>query len=127
MGYKGYKGKKPQSRRLTAGLFMNAHEVIKEKAAQFHLHAHLENHLETSLRQEHTSKCDKCDQGGLQDDKHAVLLCSYNPAYSLRRIFAHMISDFTSMHGIFLDELSTRTSLSSEDVFHFLQKQTNET
>eukprot|EP00983_Pelagomonas_calceolata_P013328 425816-Pelagomonas_calceolata.AAC.1 len=33
--YKGYKGlqgnKRPQSRRLTASLFMNTHEVMKEK------------------------------------------------------------------------------------------------
>eukprot|EP00983_Pelagomonas_calceolata_P084478 1156367-Pelagomonas_calceolata.AAC.2 len=33
MGYKGYnlKGKKPQSRRLTASLFINTHEIMKEK------------------------------------------------------------------------------------------------
>eukprot|EP00983_Pelagomonas_calceolata_P038183 1136701-Pelagomonas_calceolata.AAC.2 len=30
-GYKGYKGERPQSRRLTASLFINAHEVMKEK------------------------------------------------------------------------------------------------
>eukprot|EP00983_Pelagomonas_calceolata_P020259 639357-Pelagomonas_calceolata.AAC.2 len=29
--YKGYKGKRPQSRRLTANLFINAHEIMKEK------------------------------------------------------------------------------------------------
>eukprot|EP00983_Pelagomonas_calceolata_P050096 1141806-Pelagomonas_calceolata.AAC.1 len=30
-GYKGYKGKRPQSRRLAASLFISAHETIKEK------------------------------------------------------------------------------------------------
>eukprot|EP00983_Pelagomonas_calceolata_P010286 334039-Pelagomonas_calceolata.AAC.1 len=30
-GYKGYKGKGPQSRRLTAILFINTHEVMKKK------------------------------------------------------------------------------------------------
>eukprot|EP00983_Pelagomonas_calceolata_P061698 1146935-Pelagomonas_calceolata.AAC.3 len=30
-GYKGYKGKRPQSRCLTAGLFINTHEVMKKK------------------------------------------------------------------------------------------------
>eukprot|EP00983_Pelagomonas_calceolata_P076920 1153639-Pelagomonas_calceolata.AAC.3 len=29
--YKGFKGKRPQSRRFTASLFTNAHEIIKEK------------------------------------------------------------------------------------------------
>eukprot|EP00983_Pelagomonas_calceolata_P040080 1137447-Pelagomonas_calceolata.AAC.4 len=29
--YKGYKGTRPQSRRLTASLFINAHEVMKKK------------------------------------------------------------------------------------------------
>eukprot|EP00983_Pelagomonas_calceolata_P059446 1145920-Pelagomonas_calceolata.AAC.2 len=28
-GYKGYNGKRPQSRRLTASLFINAHEIMK--------------------------------------------------------------------------------------------------
>eukprot|EP00983_Pelagomonas_calceolata_P004527 147208-Pelagomonas_calceolata.AAC.1 len=26
-----------------------------------------------------TPECDRCDQGGLQDDKHAVFLCSCDP------------------------------------------------
>eukprot|EP00983_Pelagomonas_calceolata_P024932 784009-Pelagomonas_calceolata.AAC.1 len=30
-GFKVYKGKRPQSRRLTAGLFINAHYNMKEK------------------------------------------------------------------------------------------------
>eukprot|EP00983_Pelagomonas_calceolata_P005049 164592-Pelagomonas_calceolata.AAC.1 len=30
-GYKGYKGEGPQSRRLTANLFINIHEIMKEK------------------------------------------------------------------------------------------------
>eukprot|EP00983_Pelagomonas_calceolata_P000054 1484-Pelagomonas_calceolata.AAC.1 len=29
--YKGYKGKRPQSRRLPASLFINTHKIMKEK------------------------------------------------------------------------------------------------
>eukprot|EP00983_Pelagomonas_calceolata_P111123 1159749-Pelagomonas_calceolata.AAC.9 len=32
-GSKGYKGKRPQSRRLTASLFINSHEVMKKKGS----------------------------------------------------------------------------------------------
>eukprot|EP00983_Pelagomonas_calceolata_P079921 1154914-Pelagomonas_calceolata.AAC.1 len=54
--------------------------------ARFCLHAHTLK-IETSLWQEHTSACDhhhvifydRCDQGGLQDVKHAMFLCSCNP------------------------------------------------
>eukprot|EP00983_Pelagomonas_calceolata_P023673 745125-Pelagomonas_calceolata.AAC.1 len=31
MSYKGYKGRRPQSRRLTASLFNNTHEAMKKK------------------------------------------------------------------------------------------------
>eukprot|EP00983_Pelagomonas_calceolata_P003792 122922-Pelagomonas_calceolata.AAC.1 len=47
--------------------------------------------VETSLWQEHTSESDKCDQGGLQDEKHAVFLCSSDPVCSLRKKFAHLL------------------------------------
>eukprot|EP00983_Pelagomonas_calceolata_P001889 62872-Pelagomonas_calceolata.AAC.1 len=30
-GYNGYKGKRPQSKRLTASLFMDTYEIMKEK------------------------------------------------------------------------------------------------
>eukprot|EP00983_Pelagomonas_calceolata_P025624 804291-Pelagomonas_calceolata.AAC.1 len=43
--------------------------------ARFRLHAHILR-VETSLWQEHTSACDRGDQGGLQNEKHAVFLCS---------------------------------------------------
>eukprot|EP00983_Pelagomonas_calceolata_P065800 1148740-Pelagomonas_calceolata.AAC.1 len=38
--------------------------------ARFLLHAHTLR-VETPLWQEHTSACARCDQGGLQDEKHA--------------------------------------------------------
>eukprot|EP00983_Pelagomonas_calceolata_P046408 1140146-Pelagomonas_calceolata.AAC.2 len=43
--------------------------------ARFRLHAHT-SRVETSLCQEHASACDRCDQGGLHDEKRAVFLCS---------------------------------------------------
>eukprot|EP00983_Pelagomonas_calceolata_P078357 1154237-Pelagomonas_calceolata.AAC.1 len=49
--------------------------------ACFRLHAHTLK-IETPLWQEHTSECEKCDQGGLQDEKHAVFLCSCDPMIS---------------------------------------------
>eukprot|EP00983_Pelagomonas_calceolata_P046666 1140285-Pelagomonas_calceolata.AAC.1 len=50
--------------------------------------------LENKNKDGHTSKCDKRDQGGLQDGKYAVFLCSCNPMYFLSGTFAHLFSDF---------------------------------
>eukprot|EP00983_Pelagomonas_calceolata_P135251 1162138-Pelagomonas_calceolata.AAC.4 len=41
--------------------------------ARFCLRAHTLR-IETSLWQEHTSACNRRDQGGIQDEKHAVFL-----------------------------------------------------
>eukprot|EP00983_Pelagomonas_calceolata_P047659 1140746-Pelagomonas_calceolata.AAC.2 len=56
--------------------------MLRNKA-RFCLHAHTLR-VETSLWQEHTSasSCDRCDQEGLQDEKHAVFHCSCDPALS---------------------------------------------
>eukprot|EP00983_Pelagomonas_calceolata_P038927 1136976-Pelagomonas_calceolata.AAC.1 len=35
MPLKGYKGNRPQSRRLTASLFKNTHEIMKGKGSMF--------------------------------------------------------------------------------------------
>eukprot|EP00983_Pelagomonas_calceolata_P037115 1136201-Pelagomonas_calceolata.AAC.3 len=71
--------------------------------AHFRLHAH-NLRIETSFWQEHTSYCD-------------------------RRNSAHLFSDFPSTQTTFKDELDTFyfSQASSEDVFHSLQKQINET
>eukprot|EP00983_Pelagomonas_calceolata_P010081 327780-Pelagomonas_calceolata.AAC.4 len=92
--------------------------------ARFCLHAYTLS-VETTLWQEHTSECDRCDQGGLQDERHALFLCSCNPMRLLRGILAHMFSDFPSTYRIFLDESGAvkYTQASSEDIFHLLQKQ----
>eukprot|EP00983_Pelagomonas_calceolata_P129221 1161588-Pelagomonas_calceolata.AAC.3 len=75
--------------------------------ARFRLHAHTLK-IETSLWQEHTSECDKRDQGGLQEDKHAVFLCSY---YSRTRVdnsnvegynigILHLAKEYSQLHRI---------------------------
>eukprot|EP00983_Pelagomonas_calceolata_P097845 1158285-Pelagomonas_calceolata.AAC.5 len=61
----------------------------------------------TPLWQEHISKCDRCDQGGHQNEEHAVSLGSSNSACSLRRTFAHLFSDFPPTHRTFLNESGT--------------------
>eukprot|EP00983_Pelagomonas_calceolata_P073689 1152230-Pelagomonas_calceolata.AAC.3 len=43
--------------------------------ARLHKHAH-NLRVETSLWQEQTSACERCDQGELQDEEHAAFLCS---------------------------------------------------
>eukprot|EP00983_Pelagomonas_calceolata_P045302 1139665-Pelagomonas_calceolata.AAC.1 len=63
--------------------------------ARFRLRAHTLR-VEASLRQEHTPECDRWDQRGLQDEKHAMFLCSCNPACSLKRTCANLFSDFYS-------------------------------
>ena len=85
--------------------------------------------VETSLWQEHTSVCDKCDGGELQDEKHAVFLCSCGPMCSFRKTYEHLFSGFPSAHRVLKDETGAfyYTQASCEDVFHFLQDQTNET
>eukprot|EP00983_Pelagomonas_calceolata_P069472 1150372-Pelagomonas_calceolata.AAC.1 len=65
-------------------LDLGKHEL--RNVARFHLHAHTlvrALRIETSLWQEHTCECDRCDQGGLQDEKHAVFLCFCEPMCSL--------------------------------------------
>eukprot|EP00983_Pelagomonas_calceolata_P023081 727000-Pelagomonas_calceolata.AAC.1 len=91
------------------------------------LHAHTMR-IETALWQEHTSECDRCDQGGLQNEKHAVFLCSCDPVCSLTRTLAHLSSDFPSTHRVFPSKSGTLhyTEASSKDVFHSLQKETSE-
>eukprot|EP00983_Pelagomonas_calceolata_P034747 1088602-Pelagomonas_calceolata.AAC.1 len=46
--------------------------------ARFRLCAHTLN-IETSLWQEYISECNRCDQGGLYEEKHTVFLCACNP------------------------------------------------
>jgi len=76
---------------------------------------------ETSLWQEHTSTCDKCEQG-LQDEKHAVFLCSCASVCSLRRAYAQLFSDFPSSYRIFLDDSGTfyYSQASSEDAIRLI-------
>ena len=71
---------------------------------RFRLHAH-NLRVETPLWQEHTSVCDKCDGGELQDEKDAVFLCSCGPMCSFRKTFEHLFSGFPSAHRVLKDEI----------------------
>eukprot|EP00983_Pelagomonas_calceolata_P022550 710109-Pelagomonas_calceolata.AAC.2 len=61
-------------------LYLDLGKHMLRNIARFRLHAHTLG-VETSLWQEHTSECDMCDQGGLQDEKHALFLRSYNSVW----------------------------------------------
>lgn len=63
------------------------------------------------LWQEHTSGCDRWDQGGLQDEKHAVSFCC-DPLSSLRRTYVQQFPGFPYTHRILMVE---------SDTFHYTQ------
>eukprot|EP00983_Pelagomonas_calceolata_P054873 1143889-Pelagomonas_calceolata.AAC.1 len=50
-------------------LYLDLGKHMLRNTARFRLHAHTLR-VESSLWQEHMSECDRCDQGGLQDEKH---------------------------------------------------------
>eukprot|EP00983_Pelagomonas_calceolata_P042587 1138559-Pelagomonas_calceolata.AAC.1 len=67
-----------------------------------------------------------------EDSKMKNMPCSMNTSCGpmcSHRTFAHLFPDFPSYHRTFLNESGAfyHTQASSEDVFHFLQKQTDGT
>eukprot|EP00983_Pelagomonas_calceolata_P080486 1155164-Pelagomonas_calceolata.AAC.1 len=54
-------------------LYLDLSKHMLRNIAYFRLRAHTLR-VKTSPWQEHTSECDRCDQGGLQDRKHAMFL-----------------------------------------------------
>eukprot|EP00983_Pelagomonas_calceolata_P050987 1142212-Pelagomonas_calceolata.AAC.7 len=62
-------------------LHLDLGERALRNIAYFRFHAHTLR-VETSLWQEHTSACNRCGREGLQDEKHAMFLCSCDLALS---------------------------------------------
>eukprot|EP00983_Pelagomonas_calceolata_P078829 1154399-Pelagomonas_calceolata.AAC.3 len=83
---------------LQADVEMSSKHKLRN-IARFCLHAHTLR-VETSLWQEHTSECDRCDQGGLQDKKQTVLFLDESGAFYYTQASPEDVSHFQKQSGV---------------------------
>jgi len=106
-------------------LYLDLGRHMQRNIACFRLHAH-KLRVETSLWHGHTPHCDLCSSEQLQDERHAIFLCSCTFLCCLRRKYAYLFYDF-SAHRIVINEEGSFyfSHAGSEDVICFFQYQDN--
>jgi len=108
-------------------LHLDLGKQTQRNVARFKLHSHALL-VETRSWEHHDGNCDKCGLQAIQDEKHALFLCPCMQMCSLRLHFADLFHDLSQAHKITVNQTGAFyfSQASSEDVFNFFQKQTND-